>query len=323
MLIDGRSRQSTMRNVEATRNLVIVYTEHLQDPADWDAVKERIERDAPDIEVRIVNNFHRNSVTARWQVRRPSLVFSPIRLAEFVPRGGAVFCVHILGKDEQIRRLSSIGIRTPRTETLSPESSFNPLEWGEFIVVKPNKSNSGKGVKLVRSSGLSARYAELTAQANDQILVQPYIDHAEDGYPTIYRVLTMFGRALYCVMNRWANKRPSLAQIAADPAGVIATNSDAMGQVRALCNNTEIIALGERTHEAFPECPVLGVDIIRDIHTDKFYVLEVNPHGNVWHLSSPFARKVDPEYVRARYAQFNALGRAAELLIQKTRSDAC
>jgi len=67
---------------------------------------------------------------------------------------------------------------------------------------------------------------------------------------------------------------------------------------------------------------VLGVDIIRDVHSGKLYVLEVNPHGNVWHLSSPFVRKVDPEYVRARYAQFNALDRAANLLIQKTRSDA-
>jgi len=313
-----------MRNAEPTRNLVIVYTEHLQDHSDWVAVQERIERDAPDIEVRIVNNFHRNSVTARWQARRPSLVFSPIRLAEFVPRGGAVFCGRILGKDEQVRRLSSIGILAPKTETLSPTSSFDPLEWGEYIVIKPNNSNSGNGVKLVRSAGLSVRYAELTALANDQILVQPYIDHAEDGYPTIYRVLTVFGRALYCVMNRWASKRPPLAQIAADPSGVIATNSDVISShVRALCNNPEIVALGERAHEAFPECPVLGVDIIRDIHTDKFYVLEVNPHGNVWHLSSSFARKVDPEYVRARYAQFNALDRTAELLIQKTRSDAC
>ena len=83
------------------------------------------------------------------------------------------------------------------------------------------------------------------------------------------------------------------------------------------------VALGERAHEAFPECPVLGVDIIRDIQTGQLYLLEVNPHGSVWHLSSPFVKKVDPEYVRARYAQFNALDRAANLLIQKTRSDAC
>ncbi|HYC17222.1 MAG TPA: hypothetical protein VEC94_08450 [Pseudolabrys sp.] len=205
---------------------------------------------------------------------------------------------------------------------LSSVHSLDPSEWGEFVVVKPNNSNSSKGLKLVRSTDLAARYNELTALADDQILVQPYIDHAEDGYPTIYRVLTMFGRALYCVWNRWDKKRPPLAQIADDPSGVIATNDNSMGQVRSLCNDPGIVALGERAHEAFPECPVLGVDIIRDVQSGRLYVLEVNPHGNVWHLSSPFAKKVDPEYVRARYAQFNALDRAADLLIQKTRSEA-
>jgi hypothetical protein len=52
-------------------------------------------------------------------------------------------------------------------------------------------------------------------------------------------------------------------------------------------------------------------------------VLEVNPHGCVWHLSSTLAKQTDPEHVRARYAQFNALDLAADLLIQKTRTDAC
>jgi hypothetical protein len=312
-----------MLKSEPTRNLLIIQTARLQDPADWIAIKQRIERDAPDIEVGIADNLHRNSVTARWQVRRPSILFSPVRLINFVPRGGAVFCGCILGKDEQARRLSSIDISTPKTAMLSSAGSFDPSEWGEFVVVKPNNSNSGEGVKLVRCTDLSARYDELTAVTNDQVLVQPYIDHAEDGYPTVYRVLTMFGRALYSVMNRWGNKRPSLAQIAADPLGVIATNNNSMGgHVRALCNDAEIVALGERAHSAFPECPVLGVDIIRDVQTGRLSVLEVNSHGDVWHLSSPFVKKVDPEYVRARYAQFNALDRAADLLIQKTRTDA-
>src|SRR5262245_41254860 len=312
-----------MQKSEPTRNLLILHTEHLQDLGDWAAVKKRIEHDAPDIEVRIADNLQRNSVTARWQVRRPSLVFSPVHLGHFTPRGGAIFCGHILGKDEQARRLSSIGILTPRTVTLSSRESFDPSEWDEFVIVKPNNSNSGKDVKLVRSMDLFARYDELTAVANDQVLVQPYIDHAEDGYPTIYRVLTMFGRALYSVLNRWGNKRPPLDEIAANPSGIIATNNSSMGgHVRALCNDPEVVALGERAHQGFPECPVLGVDIIRDVRTGRLYVLEVNPHGNVWHLSSPFARKVDPEYVRARYAQFNALDRAAELLIEKTRAEA-
>jgi len=52
-------------------------------------------------------------------------------------------------------------------------------------------------------------------------------------------------------------------------------------------------------------------------------VLEVNSHGAVWHLSSPLAKKLDPQHVRERYAQFNALDRAADLLIKKTRMAPC
>jgi len=313
-----------MQERTPTRNLLIVQSAPDQDPADWIAIKQKIERKAPDIEVRIAINGQRNSATARWQVRRPSLVFSPVRLIEFVPRGGAVYCGHVLGKDEQLRRLSSIGILTPKTATLSSECLFDPEEWGEYVIVKPNNLNSGVGVKLVRTIDLSARYHELTATANDQFLVESYVDHSEDGYPTDYRVLSMFGRALYCARNRWGNKRPPLAEIAADPLGVIASNNKTMGgHIRSICNDAEIIALGQRAHQAFPECPVIGVDIVREIQSGRLYVLEVNPHGAVWHFSSPFAKHLDPEYVRARYAQFNALDLAADLLIQQTRSAAC
>ena len=94
------------------------------------------------------------------------------------------------------------------------------------------------------------------------------------------------------------------------------------GHVRTICNDTDIIALGERTHEAFPECAILGPDIVRDTQSGQLYVLEVNPYGAVWHLSSSFAKALDPDHLRARYTQFNALDLAADLLIKKTRSDA-
>jgi hypothetical protein len=44
---------------------LILQTTHLQDPSDWIAIQQQIERDAPDIEVRIANNGQPNSVTAR------------------------------------------------------------------------------------------------------------------------------------------------------------------------------------------------------------------------------------------------------------------
>jgi hypothetical protein len=313
-----------MQRVQPERNLLILQEPLQQDPADWIAIKERIDRAAPDIEVRIANVRDRNPVTARWQVRRPSLVFSPLFLFGYVPRGGAVFSGQFLGKDEQLRRLSSIGVPTPRTETLSPASSFDASDWGEYVIVKPDNLNSGNGVRLVRTIDVGSRHNELVGFADDRFLVQPYIDHAQDGYPTEYRVLTLFGRALYCSQNRWANPRPPLDEIAADPAAVIASNDKRMGgHVRRICNDADIISLAERAHHAFPECAVLGIDIIRDRQSGRLYVLEVNPHGAVWHLSSPLAQTFDPDQIRARYAQFNLLDRAADLLIQKTREAAC
>jgi hypothetical protein len=305
-----------------SRNLLIVQTIPDQDPADWVTVKGNIERKAPDIEVRISTNGQLSPRTARWQVSRPSLVFSPVRIADSL-RGGTVYCGRILGKDVQLRRLADIGIATPKTATFTSLRSYDPAEWGEYVIVKPNNANSGDGVKLVRTIDLAARHDELTAGVNDQLRVETYIDHSEDGYPSEYRVMSMFGRVLYCARNRWGARRPPLADIAADPSGIIASNGAAMGgHIRTLCNDPEIIALGERAHRAFPESPVIGVDIIRDSQSGRLYVLEVNPHGAVWHLSSAFARKIDPEYVRDRYAQFNALDRAADLLIERTRADA-
>jgi len=312
-----------MQETAPTRNLLIVQTVPEQDPGDWIAIKTIIERKAPDIEVRIAINGQPNSATARWQVKRPSLVFSPVTLFEFSPRGGAVYCGRILGKAEQLRRLSGIGISTPKTAELYRQRSFAPDQWGEYVIVKPNNSNSGAGVKLVRTSDLDARFDELTANTKDQLLVETYIDHSEDGFPTEYRVLSLFGRALYCSRNRWGAQRPPLAEIAADPRGVIASHSTASGRIRSVCNDPDIISLGELAHEAFPECPVIGVDIVRNIQNGQLYVLEVNPHGAVWHLSSTLGKRMDPGHVRDLYAQFDALDRAADLLIEKTRTEAC
>jgi hypothetical protein len=313
-----------MDGVEPTRNLLILQERRIQEPSDWIAIKQRIDSDAPDIEVRIADVSLPNSVTARWQVRRPSLVFSPTFLSGYLPRGGAVFSGRFLGKGEQLRRLSSIGILVPRTETLSFGNSFDPKEWGDYLIVKPDDSNRGEGLKLVRTIDVYARFGASTTLSRGRLLVQPFIDHSEDGYPIHYRVLSMFGRALYCVGRRWAHKRPPLAEIAANPLGLIASNSELMGApVLSICNDSEIISLGERAHEAFPECAILGVDIIRERQSGRLYMLEVNPHGAVWHLSSPLAKKLDPQHIRERYAQFNALDLAAVLLIQKTRTAAC
>jgi glutathione synthase/RimK-type ligase-like ATP-grasp enzyme len=308
---------------EPTRNLLIVHTPIRQDISDWLSVKRRIEEQAPDIEVRIANNGARHSATRRWQVSRPSLVFSPFILETYEPKGGTVYAGRLLDKLEQVERLARQGVPVPLTARLTRDLAFDPAHWGPYVVAKPLRGSMGRGIRLVPTRNVATLYAELTLNDTREMLVQPYIEHSENGYPTSYRVLTLFGKVLYSARNSWAAPRQALEEIANDPNGIIASNDNQFGRVRMVWTDAEIIALGERAHRAFPECPVLGVDVVRDADTGKLYVMEINPIGDTWHFSSLAAKNFyTAEYVRALYAQFGALDRVAQLLIEKTRAEA-
>jgi hypothetical protein len=308
---------------EPTRNLLILHTPVRQDISDWFLVKHRIKGQAPDIEVRIATNGARNSVIRRWQVSRPSLIFSPFRLEEYQLKGGTVYAGRGFDKLEQIERLSRQDLPVPPTAKLTRDLAIDPAHWGPYVVAKPLRGSMGRDVHLVPTGEVAARYALLTLNDTREMVVQPYIEHSEDGYPTEYRVLTLFGRVLYSACNRWGMQRRALEEIARDPLGIIASNDKHFGRVRTVCNDPEIIALGERAHAAFPECPTLGVDLVRDVDTRKVYVMEVNPAGDTWHLSSLLTKNFfTAEHTRDLYAQFGALDRVAQLLIEKTRLEA-
>jgi hypothetical protein len=303
------------------RNLLIVHSSGYEDISDWVEVQRRIEAQAPDIEVRIANNFAKNSVTARWQIKRPSVVFSASHLAEFRPLGGTIYVGHQLTKLEQFERLARHGLPTPQTSVLTPEVARTLAQWGPYVVIKPPAAAKGVRVQLVATRQLAARLDELTC--NGPMLVQPYVEHSVDGYPTSYRVLTLFGHVLCCHLTRWAAPRAALDEIAASAQGTIASNSRQFGNVREVVTDAEVIVCAERAQSAFPECAVLGVDVVRETATGKLHILEVNPEGLTWHFSSPVARQeFSAEFIQGLYTQFNALDRTAQLLIEKTRATA-
>jgi len=294
-----------------------------QDISDWLSVKQRIDEKAADIEVRIATNGTANSVTRRWQGRRPSLVFSPHELHGYQPNGGRVYAGQRFSKLEQIELLSRQGLPVPVTSILTRDLVVDLAQWGRYVVAKPLHGSKGQGVYLIKTTDLSTRYAELTLNDTRTMVIQPYIEHSENGYPTEYRVLTLFGRVLYSARNSWAMTRPPLEEIATNREGIIASNDKHFGRLRTLCNDPEIITLGEKVHAAFRKCPVLGVDVLRDAETKKSYVMEVNPSGRVWHFSSQLAQNFFTAEHRADlYAQFGALDRIAQLLIEKTRKEA-
>lgn len=309
---------------EAKRNLVIVHMPEYQARSDWEGVAERIEALAPDIAVRIVDNTVPDPETEAWQVTRPSLVFSVTPLFAYRPKGGAVFAGGSVNKIAQARRLAAAGLPGPETHLLTPGLELDPNVFGEYAVVKPldEGGSLGRHVKLVRTEAIAERYLDLTARERIPMVVQQYVDAVDDqGRPFEYRLLTVFGRPLYLLKLLALEPRGALSAVVA-AGGEIAVNRKGVKRELSLVIEDDIVTLGTRVADAFPDRPCLGIDFARKKESGALQVIEVNPAGGTWHLSSQFTPNY-PEPVRdGLYGQFHALDTAADALVEKVRSAA-
>jgi D-alanine-D-alanine ligase-like ATP-grasp enzyme len=102
--------------------------------------------------------------------------------------------------------------------------------------------------------------------------------------------------------------------------GRIASNS---GPRRSTpCHEQDLLDLARATFRAFPDIPVQGMDIVRDAGSGQLYVLEVNPGGATWHLSSAHGKRLQEKNGYSYYKQFDAISVVADRLIHMTRRDA-
>lgn len=81
------------------------------------------------------------------------------------------------------------------------------------------------------------------------------------------------------------------------------------------CNDSEIIRFGERAASAFPDIPVLGIDVLREAGSGRLFVIEVNSLGHNWNFSTEFRENFAIDVT----SQFNGLRKAAYLLAEKTQ----
>jgi len=304
-------------------NLILVDNPGLRSPNDFRAIKEIIEREAPDIQVFIVPNGHLSPVTARAAARHPTLVFCPDPIIGFRPRRGKVYQGRKIPKSAQVAALQAAGLPTPRSVELRPGVFLDPAEWGPFVVLKPEDAKQGQGVRLVRTR--DAHWVDPRSWPQDdprrgrQLVAQQFIDTGP--HATSFRVMTVFGRPTYSLASIALTARPELDVDGASPVDLpIASNAGA----RKLVYNfdTEIIALGSAVRAAFPEVPVHGVDIVREVKSGALYVLEFNPGGFTWHLSSPYLAPHRREFGLDLLGQFDAIPTIARVMIEKTRSEA-
>lgn len=235
----------------------------------------------------------------------------------------------MLRKSEEYAALERIGIPVPKWVLVSRDNPPNLEGLGDYVVSKPDIGGKGAEVKIKRRSRVRWKppkneRAKRTNQLD--MIAQQFV--YTGPWPVSYRVTTLFGQVLFAWrVEANLGRRPldgpnSFGQGGADGGGHSICSSGEGCQF-ALCHDPEIIALGERAHRAFPDLPVLGIDIVRDANSGQLYVIEVNSCGQVWHFSSHTGLGIQSHAKINFESQFDGIHKAARVLVDETRRRAC
>jgi hypothetical protein len=145
-------------------------------------------------------------------------------------------------------------------------------------------------------------------------IIQQFIDSGD--YPSIYRAVVFLGEVLYCYKMSGTVKK-----VGNDiPIDFNNKNLPPDVDTREWDHNQEVYDFAKEISSAFPESPLLGVDIIEEANTKRLYAIEVNAGGNVWHFAT-HSRSIanHPYLAEKRLNQYGAFNVAADALINRTR----
>jgi hypothetical protein len=305
----------------------MVYYPNLVSVGDLEEIRDRIARQAPDIEVFIVPATVPAAGEERRIANRPSLIFSPMRLGWFRPRRGKIYCGRIMPKVDQMKVLQRAGIPVPKWTVLRPDTRLAVSEWGPVVILKPAAwrfASGGKGISLMRTEKVKFRerssFPEGHPGRHGSMIVQEFIPTGE--HPTKTRVLSLFGEILYGLERVASDKLPDLD--APDEVLELGRVVSSGGALRTtLVINQPLIDLARKVFNCFPLIPLQAVDIIYDSRDGTAYVLEINPGGNTWHFSSRWAAAFEKELGGQKLKdQLGAFDIAARVLIDRTRREA-
>ena len=290
-------------------NLILVHQATKQDRADYEQIAQRIAGRDSSIAVSIVDTKQATLADDG----APTLTVSPMPIKRFVPPRGAVCQGFEYPKGEQYERLERLGVPVPKWQRIGPGVYLDPRDWGPYVVVKPELGRKGAEIFIKRTGRVRYRAPAFLAQ---QFVYT-------GRWPVNYRVVTLFGRTLMCwrceadhrfvpLESRWDFKA----------RGGITVVSNKRDSRYRLADDVDVIALAEKAHGAFPDQPLLGTDILRDAESGALYVIECNPRGDAWLISSEMGRLIEQANGLDFAAQFGALDIATETLIRETRSRA-
>ncbi|HZM34737.1 MAG TPA: hypothetical protein VFC18_09585 [Burkholderiales bacterium] len=285
-------------------NLILVHQEDKQDRADYAAIARKV-----DVEVFIVDTKDPGIDDPRFDAAQPTLTVSPMPIKKFRPPRGPVCQGFEFPKSEQYERLARLGLPVPRWISISPGISLDAREWGPYVVVKPDLGRKGAEIFIKRTGRVRYR--------SPGFLAQQFVYTGR--WPVNYRVVTLFGRTLMswrCEANHRLVPLESRWDFKA--RGGITVVSNKRDSRYTLASEPDVIALAEKAHAAFPDQPLLGTDIARDAESGSLHLLECNPRGDAWLISSVMGRMIEQANGLDFASQFGAIEVAARTLAEET-----
>ncbi len=294
-------------------NLVMVYAKNALDVEDFEKIARRINKIANHIQVYIHLDEPPGPEYLSELEQRKTFVFPPMQLNAFSVNRGRVCAGRPMQKSEQLLRLQLAGVPVPRWTSLDRGKRFNPEDWGEYVVIKPEIGSRARGVKIFDTKSLndnSSKIVPFQRQSNN-FIVQEII------YNRIFshvRIFMLFGEVLF------ARQFSFLEDVKFD------TEADMRNYERLfMTDNTEtsdyeseeVFALAKRCVSCFDQVPMLGLDVMFD-EAGNPYFLEANPGGNTWHFSSAIRGQGLRKKGIFLEKQFDAFNLAGDILAKKT-----
>lgn len=309
--------------------LVLISNPAVNRASDFYTIAEYVRQYDPQVTTTIITDRARGLAQLLAKITMPTLVVSLVPLARFRPLRGRFLHGIDLSKSEEYSRLEAGGFPVPKWQLITPDEKPDLSDYGPYVVTKPDRGARGAFVKIKKAERVrhkasgqetsrhQGRYAARISPTAP-MLAQRFIYTGQ--WPISYRVTTLFGKVLHSEKSEASHERNALpGPESFSQCGVSNVVASGKGCVKTLNYDEEVIRLGEAAHAAFPEVPLLGFDIVREVPSGKLFILEANAVGYVWHFSSPMGLSIQRDNNINYESQFDGLRKAAHILADKTQ----
>ncbi len=241
------------------------------------------------IRARIAHDVEPRAKHQLWSLGMSTKVVSMFPLKRFIPGWAEIWQQKNYDKIQEYRILEQAGVPVSKWIPVFEGQTPDLSGLSEYVVVKPSLGWKGAFVRIMRREKVSYRPIAtevMPGVVSPELVAQEYVHTG--AWPISYRVATVFGEPIFMFRSTAEGTRLPFIGSTFD-ANFFAGRSivsTAKGCTRDANVPEEVVNLARQAHsKAFPDIPLLGFDIVRDIRTNRLFVLEVNAFGRTYQLA--------------------------------------